>query len=31
MLAQDRDRWWAHMNVVTNRQVILNAGNLLTS
>jgi hypothetical protein len=30
-LAEDTDRWWARVNVVINLQVILNAGNFLTS
>jgi len=25
------DRWWAHVTVVMNREVILNAGNFFTS
>jgi hypothetical protein len=30
-LAQDRDRWWTLVNVVTNLRVPQNAGNFLTS
>jgi hypothetical protein len=30
-LAQDRDRWWALVNVVMNLQVPQNAENTLTS
>ena len=30
-LAQDRDRWWAVVNMVMNFQVTQNAGNFLTS
>jgi len=30
-LAQDRDRWWALVNLVMNLQVPCNAGNFLTS
>ena len=30
-LAQYRDRWWAHVNVVMNRPVSKNARNFLTS
>jgi predicted small integral membrane protein len=30
-LAQDRDRWWALVNVVINLQVPHNVGNFLTS
>jgi hypothetical protein len=30
-LAQDRDRWWALVNVIMNLQVPQNAGNFLTS
>jgi hypothetical protein len=30
-LAQDRDRWWALVNVIMNLQVLQNAGNFLTS
>jgi hypothetical protein len=30
-LAQDRDRWWALVNTVTNLRVSRNAGNFLTS
>ena len=30
-LAQDRDRWWAVVNVVMNLQVPYNAGIFLTS
>jgi len=30
-LAQDRDRWWALVNVVMNLWVPSNAGNFLTS
>ena len=29
-LAQDRDRWWALVNVVMNLQVLQNAENFLT-
>jgi hypothetical protein len=30
-LAQDRDRWWAQVNVVMNHQFPYNAGNFLVS
>jgi hypothetical protein len=30
-LAQDRDRWWALVNVIVNLGVPHNAGNFLTS
>jgi len=30
-LAEDRDRWWALVNVVMNLQVPSNAGHFLTS
>jgi len=30
-LAQDRDKWWALVNVIMNLQVPQNAGNFLTS
>jgi hypothetical protein len=30
-LAQDTDRWWAHVNVVMNLRVLQNVGNFLTS
>jgi hypothetical protein len=30
-LAEDRDRWWALVNVVMNLQVPQNNGNFLTS
>jgi hypothetical protein len=30
-LAQDRDRWWALVNMVMNLQVPYNTGNFLTS
>jgi hypothetical protein len=30
-MAQDRDRWWALVNVVMNLWVQKNAGNFLTS
>ena len=31
IMVQDRDRWWALVNVITNLQVPLNVGNFLTS
>jgi len=31
MLVQDKDRWWALVNMVMNLQVPQNAGNFLTS
>jgi hypothetical protein len=30
-LAQDRDKWWALLNMVMNLQVPSNTGNFLTS
>jgi hypothetical protein len=30
-LAQDRNQWWSHMNIVMNLWIPQKAGNLLTS
>jgi hypothetical protein len=31
LLTEDRDKWWALVNVVMNLQVLSKAGNFLTS